>query len=75
MTHYYYSIRQSAWVNAAIVTFKLLVVLIFIFSLCGFLDTDNYHPYVPPNTSGDWHYFGASGIFAAATTVFFSQVL
>lgn len=35
---------------------------------------ENYHPYVPPNTSGDWHYFGASGVFAAATTVFFSYI-
>ncbi|KAG1249475.1 hypothetical protein G6F68_013312 [Rhizopus microsporus] len=37
------------------------------------MDSDNYHPYVPQNT-GDWHYFGVSGIFAAATTVFFSYI-
>ncbi|KAI9249241.1 amino acid permease-domain-containing protein [Phascolomyces articulosus] len=67
-------IRQSAWVNSIIVVFKLFVVLLFIFAMCGFVDRQNYDPYVPPNTSGDWHFFGAPGIFAAATTVFFSYI-
>ncbi|KAG2227998.1 hypothetical protein INT45_012022 [Circinella minor] len=67
-------IRQSAWVNSAIVVFKLFVVLLFIFAMCGFVDRANYDPYVPPNTSGDWHFFGAPGIFAAASTVFFSYI-
>ncbi|KAG0737185.1 hypothetical protein G6F16_007253 [Rhizopus arrhizus] len=66
-------IRQSAWFNVTVVGIKLLVIFIFIFGLCGYMDSDNYHPYVPQNT-GDWHYFGVSGIFAAATTVFFSYI-
>ncbi|EIE90407.1 hypothetical protein G6F46_008297 [Rhizopus delemar] len=66
-------IRQSAWFNVTVVGIKLLVIFIFIFGLCGYMNSDNYHPYVPPNT-GDWHYFGVSGIFAAATTVFFSYI-
>ncbi|RCH82173.1 hypothetical protein CU098_000654, partial [Rhizopus stolonifer] len=66
-------IRQSAWVNTVIVTIKLVVIFIFIFGLCGFMYTPNYQPYIPPNT-GDWHKFGTSGIFAAATTVFFSYI-
>lgn len=66
------SIRQASWVNTVIVIIKLLVVFIFIFALCGFVDTGNYDPYVPPNTSGNWHFFGTPGIFAAASTVFFS---
>ncbi|CEG72917.1 hypothetical protein RMATCC62417_08397 [Rhizopus microsporus] len=67
-------IRQSAWFNTVVVSVKLVVILIFIFGLCGFMYTPNYHPYVPPNTDGDWHHFGVSGIFAAATTVFFSYI-
>ncbi|KAI8371576.1 amino acid permease-domain-containing protein [Radiomyces spectabilis] len=67
-------IRQSAWMNAGIVIIKLFVILLFIFALCAFVDRGNYVPYVPPNTTGNWHFFGAPGIFAAATTVFFSYI-
>ncbi|KAG2224594.1 hypothetical protein INT45_003734 [Circinella minor] len=67
-------IRQASWVNSVIVVIKLIVVVLFIFALCGFVDRDNYVPYVPPNTSGDWHFFGTPGIFAAATTVFFAYI-
>lgn len=72
-THLYSSIRQSAWFNTFVVSIKLLVILIFIFGLCGYMYPPNYQPYIPPNT-GDWHYFGVSGIFAAATIVFFSYI-
>ncbi|ORZ00886.1 amino acid permease-domain-containing protein [Syncephalastrum racemosum] len=61
-------------VNSVIVCIKLAVVFIFIFSLCGYTDRSNYEPYIPPNTSGNWHFFGTPGIFAAATTVFFSYI-
>jgi APA family basic amino acid/polyamine antiporter len=57
-----------------IVAIKLTVVVLFIFSLCGFVDTSNYDPYVPPHTSSDWHVFGVGGIFAAAQKVFFAYV-
>ncbi|KAI7866534.1 amino acid permease-domain-containing protein [Spinellus fusiger] len=67
-------IRQSAWVNTGIVIIKLFVVLLFIFALCGFVEPSNYDPYIPPNTTGNWHSFGVPGVFAAATTVFFSYI-
>ncbi|KAI9249240.1 amino acid permease-domain-containing protein [Phascolomyces articulosus] len=67
-------IRQASWVISIIVVIKLVVVVLFIFALCGFVDRENYDPYVPPNTSGDWHFFGAPGIFAAASTVFFAYI-
>ncbi|KAI9265316.1 amino acid permease-domain-containing protein [Helicostylum pulchrum] len=66
-------IRQSAMFNTVVVTIKLVVILIFIFALSGFLDPANFSPYIPENT-GDWHFFGVPGIFAAATTVFFSYI-
>ncbi|GAA5795280.1 hypothetical protein HPULCUR_000635 [Helicostylum pulchrum] len=66
-------IRQSAMFNTVVVTIKLAVILIFIFALSGFLDPANFSPYIPENT-GDWHFFGVPGIFAAATTVFFSYI-
>ncbi|KAL9549831.1 hypothetical protein MBANPS3_005017 [Mucor bainieri] len=67
-------IRQSAFFNLIVVSIKLVVILIFIFALCGFMYKPNYDPYIPPNTSGNWHFFGVPGIFAAATTVFFSYI-
>ncbi|KAI8147804.1 amino acid/polyamine transporter I [Fennellomyces sp. T-0311] len=67
-------IRQSSMVNSTIVMIKVTVVLLFIFALCGFVDRDNYDPYVPPNTTGYWREFGVPGIFAAASTVFFSYI-
>ncbi|KAI7906485.1 amino acid permease-domain-containing protein [Cokeromyces recurvatus] len=67
-------IRQSAIFNTVVVTIKLVVILLFIFALCGFMYKPNYDPYIPPNTSGDWHFFGGPGIVAAATTVFFSYI-
>ncbi|KAG2213018.1 hypothetical protein INT47_011167 [Mucor saturninus] len=67
-------IRQSAMFNTIVVSIKLVVILIFIFGLAGYMYTPNYHPYIPPNTTGNWHFFGVPGIFAAATTVFFSYI-
>ncbi|KAG2181834.1 hypothetical protein INT44_008650 [Umbelopsis vinacea] len=67
-------IRESSWVNNVIVTIKLTVVVLFIFSMCGFIDTDNYDPYVPPPTSSNWRVFGVGGIFAASQKVFFAYV-
>ncbi|KAF7722093.1 hypothetical protein EC973_003708 [Apophysomyces ossiformis] len=66
-------IREAAWVNATIVVIKLIVITLFVLSVCSFVDAANYHPYVPPNT-GDWHFFGVPGIFAGASTVFFSYI-
>lgn len=71
LTHIICSIRQSSIFNVVVVTIKLVVILIFIFALCGYMYAPNYDPYIPPNTTGDWHFFGVPGIFAAATTVFF----
>ncbi|KAM3586503.1 hypothetical protein VKS41_001578 [Umbelopsis sp. WA50703] len=67
-------IREAAWVNNAIVAIKLVIVLLFIFSMCGFMDHDNFVPYVPPARPGDWHLYGAGGVFAAAQQVFFAYV-
>jgi APA family basic amino acid/polyamine antiporter len=67
-------IRESSWVNNAIVTVKLAIVLLFIFAMCGFIEPSNYHPYVPPSQAGDWHLYGVGGVFAAAQQVFFAYV-
>src|SRR5205807_9851124 len=38
-----------------------------------FIDTANWHPYVPPNT-GEFGHFGWSGVLKGAAIIFFSYV-
>lgn len=65
--------QESATVNAVIVTLKVAVVLIFIILGWKYINTANYHPYIPDNT-GDFGHFGFSGIIRAAAIVFFAYI-
>jgi len=64
---------ESAKVNAVIVAIKVLVVIIFIALGWGYINTDNYTPYIPDNT-GKFGEFGFSGIIRAAAIVFFAYI-
>jgi len=66
-------IQESAFVNAIIVILKLSVVLVFIFLGWGYINPDNYVPYIPENT-GTFGEFGFSGIIRAAGIVFFAYI-
>ncbi len=65
--------QESATVNAVIVGLKVSVVLIFIILGWKYINTSNYHPYIPDNT-GDFGHFGFSGIIRAAAIVFFAYI-
>ncbi len=65
--------RESAAVNNFIVALKVSVVLIFIVLGWGFINSENYHPYIPANT-GDFGSFGWSGIVRAAGIIFFAYI-
>ncbi len=65
--------KESATVNAVIVTIKVAVVLIFIFLGWKYINNDNYTPYIPDNT-GNFGDFGFSGIIRAAAIVFFAYI-
>lgn len=65
--------RESATVNAIIVTLKVTVVLIFIFLGWRYINSSNYVPYIPENT-GQFGSFGFSGIIRAAAIVFFAYI-
>ncbi|KAL1920309.1 uncharacterized protein VTP21DRAFT_1455 [Calcarisporiella thermophila] len=67
-------IRQSKIVNNVIVGIKVLVVILFILAAAKSVNPDNWKPFVPENTTGNWREYGASGIFAAAQTVFFAYI-
>jgi APA family basic amino acid/polyamine antiporter len=65
--------RESALANAVIVTLKVGVVLVFVILGWGYINPDNYVPYIPENT-GTFGEFGFSGIIRAAAIVFFAYI-
>ena len=69
----YIGIKQSAVFNSVIVTIKVTVILMFIVFGMSYINTANWHPYIPPNT-GNWGTFGPSGILAAAGIIFFAYI-
>ncbi len=65
--------KESATVNAVIVSLKVTVVLIFIILGWSYISNDNLNPYIPENT-GEFGHFGFSGIIRAAAIVFFAYI-
>lgn len=66
-------VRESASVNNVIVAIKVIVLLTFIAIGASFVNPQNWTPFVPPPT-GKFGEFGVSGIFLAASTIFFAYV-
>jgi basic amino acid/polyamine antiporter, APA family len=69
----YIGIKQSALFNSVIVVIKVAVVLLFIFLGMSYINTANWHPFIPPNT-GEFGHFGWSGVMAAAGVIFFAYI-
>jgi APA family basic amino acid/polyamine antiporter len=69
----YIGIKQSASFNSWIVAVKVTVIVLFIVFGLSYINTANWHPYIPPNT-GTWGQFGYSGILAAAGIIFFAYI-
>ena len=69
----YIGIRQSAVFNSIIVAIKVTVVVLFIVFGMSYINTANWHPFVPPNT-GERGVFGWSGVMAASGVIFFAYI-
>jgi basic amino acid/polyamine antiporter, APA family len=69
----YIGIKQSAMFNTVIVAIKVTVIVLFILFGVSFINTANWHPYIPPNT-GEWGVYGISGILAASGIIFFAYI-
>lgn len=65
--------QESAVVNSIIVALKVGVVAIFIALGWGYINSDNYAPYIPENT-GAFGDFGWSGVLRAAGIIFFAYI-
>lgn len=69
----YVGVRESSRANTIMVIIKVAVILVFIFAGMAFVDTSNWHPYLPPNT-GTFGQFGWSGVLQGAGIIFFSYI-
>ncbi|HMM67339.1 MAG TPA: amino acid permease [Dokdonella sp.] len=68
----YYGIKQSAIANAIIVTIKVVVILMFVAFSLQYVNSDNWHPFIPEN-QGPGRY-GFDGIVRGAAVVFFAYI-
>src|SRR5271169_993123 len=69
----YIGIKQSATFNSVIVAIKVTVVVLFIVFGVSYINTANWHPFIPPNT-GQTGAFGWSGVMAASGVIFFAYI-
>src|SRR5215218_5324962 len=65
-------IKESARFNNVIVFVKVAIVFLVIGFGFMFVNTANWHPFVPANT-GEFGRFGWSGVARAAAVVFFAS--
>ena len=66
-------IRESANVNMAIVIVKVGVVITVILGGAAYINTANWHPFIPPN-AGPFGEYGWSGVFRGAAVIFFAYI-
>ena len=69
----YVGMRETAGLNTAMVSLKVLIIVLFIVAGLAFVDTSNWHPYIPANT-GTFGQFGWTGVLQGAGIIFFSYV-
>ena len=66
-------VSESATVNAVIVVIKVAIVMIVIGAGAFFIQTENWHPFIPENT-GTFGEYGWSGILRGAGVIFFAYI-
>ncbi len=66
-------IKESARFNNIVVFVKLAIVLLVIGFGFKYVNTANWHPFIPPNTGESGHY-GWSGIIRGAAVIFFAYI-
>jgi APA family basic amino acid/polyamine antiporter len=69
----YVGVQESTRLNNAMVIIKITVIIVFIIAGLSFVDTANWHPYLPANT-GKFGAFGWSGVMQGAAIIFFAYI-
>lgn len=67
-------IQESARFNAFVVAVKITVVVAFILLGYSYINRENYTPFLPANTTGQFGDFGWTGVLAAAGQIFFAYI-
>jgi APA family basic amino acid/polyamine antiporter len=67
-------IQESARFNSFVVAVKLIVVIAFIVLGYAYINRDNYVPFLPENTTGQFGAYGWTGVLAAAGQIFFAYI-
>jgi len=65
-------VKESASVNNVIVAIKITVLLAFIAVGVFYVNSDNWHPFIPANEGG--FKYGPQGVLRAAAIIFFAYV-
>ncbi|MBV8782981.1 MAG: amino acid permease [Gammaproteobacteria bacterium] len=69
----YIGVRGSAGANSLMVALKVLIIVVVVLAGLSYVDTANWHPYIPPS-SGTFGRFGWTGVLQGAAIIFFSYV-
>lgn len=69
----YRGIRESAAMNNVMVVIKVAIIVLFIVAGMSFVDTSNWHPYLPVN-DGEFGHFGWSGVMMGAAIIYFAYI-
>jgi APA family basic amino acid/polyamine antiporter len=69
----YVGVRGSAGANSVMVALKVGIIVIIVIAGLQYVDTSNWHPYIPPHTGVRGH-FGWGGVIQGAAIIFFSYV-
>jgi len=70
----YVGIKQSSFVNGIVVAIKVTVVVLVIAFGAFYVNPANWHPFIPPNTTGVFGEFGWSGVLRASGIIFFAYI-
>lgn len=69
----YRGIRESASMNNVMVVVKVAIIVLFIVAGLSFVDTANWHPYLPAN-NGEFGHYGFSGVMMGAAIIYFAYI-
>jgi len=69
----YIGVSHTARANAVMVTLKVAIIVVFMIAGLKYVDTSNWHPYIPPN-AGQFGHFGWTGVLQGSAIIFFSYV-
>ena len=69
-----FGVSESANVNNLFVVIKVIVLITFIAIGIGYINPENWHPFIPKNTTGNFGEFGWSGILRGSAIIFFAYV-